>query len=186
MHGVSLDDSYLCDATHAHLELFYSLAPDVQQKVYYGEFSSEEVRGSRNHRCNPRYGSCMLKLCLCGFFSFDGSIEEYAHYRQHGMCSRCKARGERRLARRKERLEGYARLNQAILDGDREGMSAHGHWSRGFADYGQRNVRRSRNWTRSRPSVTSPSGWSGLTASYIAWTRGSSLASPGSCRSIWA
>ena len=27
--------------------------------------------------------------------------------------------------------------------------------------------------TRSGPSATSPSGWSGLTASYIAWTRGS-------------
>ena len=135
VHGMSLDGSYLCDATHAQLELFYSLPPDVQQKVCYDEFSPEEVRGSRNHRCNPRYGSCMLKLCLYGFFSFDGSIEEYAHYRQHGMCSRCKARGERRLARRKDRLEGYARLNQAILDDDREGMHAYGHWSRIFANY---------------------------------------------------
>ena len=77
----------------------------------------------------------MLTFFLYGFFSFDGSIEEYAHYRQHAMCSRCKARGERRLARCKERLEGYARLNQAILDDDREGMRAHGHWSGTFSDY---------------------------------------------------
>ena len=76
----------------------------------------------------------MLRFCLYGLFNFDGSIEECAHYRQHGMCSQCKRRAERRLARRKERLEGYARLNQAIRDGDREGMDAHGHWSGIFAD----------------------------------------------------
>ena len=135
VHGMSLEGSFLSDATHAQLELFYSLPPDVQAKIYLNEFSIEEVRDSRNHRCNSPYSSCMLRFCLYGFFSFDGSIDEGAHCRQHGMCSRCKARGECRLARRKERLEGYARLNQAILDDDREGMRAHGHWSRIFADY---------------------------------------------------
>ena len=34
VHGMSLDGSYPCDATHAQLELFYSLPPDVQQEVY--------------------------------------------------------------------------------------------------------------------------------------------------------
>ena len=66
---------------------------------------------------------------------FSGSIEEYAHYRQHGMCSQCKDKNDRRLARRKERLEGYARLNQAIRDDDWPGMDAHGHWSGIFSDY---------------------------------------------------
>ena len=92
VHGMSLDGSYLSEATRAQLELFYSRPPDVQAKVYLNEFSIEEVRGSRNHRCNPRYGSCMLRFCLYGFFCFDGSIEEYARYRQHGMCSQCKRR----------------------------------------------------------------------------------------------
>ena len=129
VHGMSLEGSYLSEATHAQLELFYSLPPDVQAKVYLDEFSIEEVRGSRNYRCNSTYRSCQLRFCLYGFFNFDGSIEEYAHYRQHGMCSQCKEKNERRLARRKERLEGIARLNQAIRDDDEQGMDAYGHWS---------------------------------------------------------
>ena len=135
VHGMSLEGSYLSEATHAQLELFYSLPPDVQAKVYLDDFSIEEVRGSRNYRCDSPYRSCKLRFCLYGFFSFDGSIEEYAHYRQHGMCSQCKRRGERRLARRKQRFEGYVRLNQAARDGDHEGMEAHGHWSGIFSDY---------------------------------------------------
>ena len=135
VHGMSLEGSYLSEATHAQLELFYSLPPDVQAKVYLDEFSIEEVRGSRNYRCNSPYRSCNLRFCLYGFFNFDGSIEEYAHYRRHGMCSQCKHRGERRLARRKQRFEGYARLNQAVRDGDHEGMEAHGQWSGIFSDY---------------------------------------------------
>ena len=118
VHGMSLEGSYLSEATHAQLELFYSLPPDVQAKVYLDDFSIEEVRDSRNYRCNSPYRSCQLRICLYGFFNFDGSIEEYAYYRQHGMCSQCKRWGERRLARRKERLEGIARLNQAIRDDD--------------------------------------------------------------------
>ena len=38
------------------------------------------------------------------------------------MCSQCKEKNERRLARRKERLEGIARLNHAIRDDDEQGM----------------------------------------------------------------
>ena len=135
VHGMSLDGSYLSEATHAQLELFYSLPPDVQAKVYSDEFSIEEVRGSRNYRCNSPYRSCVLRFCLYGFFNYDGSIEEYAHYRQHGMCSQCKRRGERRLARRKQRLEGYARLNQADRDDDWQGMEANSHWCHIGSDY---------------------------------------------------
>ena len=135
VHGMSLEGSYLSEATHAQLELFYSLPPDVQAKVYLDEFSIEEVRGSRNYRCNSPYRSCVLRFCLYGFFNYDGSIEEYAHYRQHGMCSECKRRGERRLARRKQRLEGYARLNQADRDGDWQAMEANSHWSHIGSDY---------------------------------------------------
>ena len=69
VHAMSLEGSYLCEATHAQLELFYSLPPDVQAKVFL------------------------------------------------------------------QRLEGYARLNQAARDGDHEGMEAHGHWSGIFSDY---------------------------------------------------
>ena len=136
MHGMSLDGSYrLHNATHAMLELFYSLPPDVQEKVYLNEFSSEEVEASDEYRCEPSSPSCALRFCLYGFFTYSGSIEEYAHYRQHGMCSQCKDKNDRRLARRKERLEGYARLNQAIRDDDWPGMDAHGHWSGIFSDY---------------------------------------------------
>ena len=136
VHGMSLDGSYrLHNAAHAMLELFYSLPPDVQEKVYLNDFSSEEVEASDEYHCEPSSPSCALRFCLYGFFTYSGSIEEYAHYRQHGMCSECKRRGERRLARRKQRLEGYARLNQAILDDDREGMRAHGHWSHIGSDY---------------------------------------------------
>ena len=39
-----MDGSYrLRNATHAMLELFYSLPLDTQQKVYYDQFSSEEL-----------------------------------------------------------------------------------------------------------------------------------------------
>ena len=34
--------------THTQLEHFYSLPPDTQKKVYYSEFSSEEMEDSRN------------------------------------------------------------------------------------------------------------------------------------------
>ena len=54
---MSLEGSYLSEATHAQLELFYSLPPDVQAKVYLDDFSDEEVRGSRNYRCNSPYRS---------------------------------------------------------------------------------------------------------------------------------
>ena len=64
MHGISLDGSYLSEATHAQLELFYSLPPDVQAKVYLDDFSIEEVRDSRNYLCNfPIEAVCSDSAC---------------------------------------------------------------------------------------------------------------------------
>ena len=64
-----------------------------------------------------------------------GSIEEYAHYRQHGMCSECKQKNDRRLARRKERLDGVARLEQAWMNGDHVGIEENWHWGRLNSSY---------------------------------------------------
>ena len=136
LQGMVLSHSYLlCDATPDQLEVFHNLPPEVQQKVYNDAFSSAEVRDSRNHRCNPRSGRCVLRFCLYGFFNMPEAAEEYPHHRQHGMCSQCKEKNERRLARRKERLEGIARLNQAIRDDDEQGMDAYGHWCAVESDY---------------------------------------------------
>ena len=77
VHGMSLEGSFLSDATHAQLEPFYSLPPDAQAKVYLNEFSIEEVRDSRNYRCNSPYRSCVLRFCLYGFFNMPEAAEEY-------------------------------------------------------------------------------------------------------------
>ena len=69
----------MCRATPAQLELFQSLPPDVQQKVYNDASSSDDARGSRKHRCNPRDGSSVLKFCLYGFFNWLEAAEEYPH-----------------------------------------------------------------------------------------------------------
>ena len=136
VHGMSLSGSHrLRNATHAMLERFYSLPPDVQQKVYHDEFSSQEMEASEEYRCKPSSGSCAHRFCLYGFFMFSGSIEEYPHYRQHGMCSECKQKNDRRLARRKERLDGLARLEQAWMNGDHVGIEENSHWGRVNSSY---------------------------------------------------
>ena len=63
------------------------------------------------------------------------AAEEYPHYRQHGMCSKCKEKNDRRLVRRKERLEGIARFNQAVENNDEEGIDAHMRWCAVESDY---------------------------------------------------
>ena len=75
----------------------------------------------------------MLRCCLFGLFIFSGSAEEYPHYRQHGMCSKCKEKNDRRLVRRKERLEGIA--NQAVQNNDEEGIDEHMRWCAVESDY---------------------------------------------------
>ena len=125
----------LCDATPTQLEIFYSLPPDMQQKVFSDAFTREDVRDYYKSRCKPGSGRCALGFSLYGLFMITGSAEEYAHYRQHGMCSKCKEKNDRRLVRRQERLEGIARLNQAIRDDDEQGMDAYGHWCEVGSDY---------------------------------------------------
>ena len=129
LQGFVLSHSYvLCDATPARLQLFHSLTPDVQQKVYSDAFSSDDVHDSYTYRYKPGSGRCVLKFCLYGFFNWPEAAEEYPHSRQHGMCSKCKEKNDRRLARRKERLEGIARLNQAVKNNDEEGIDEHMRW----------------------------------------------------------
>ena len=51
------------------------------------------------------------------------------------MCSKCKEKNDRRLARRKERLEGIARFNQAVKNTDEEGIDEHMRWCAVESDY---------------------------------------------------
>ena len=126
LQGFVLSHSHLlCDATPAQLELFHSLPPDVQQKVYNDAFSPDDVRGSYKYRCKPGSGKCVLRFCLFGFFNMPEAAEEHPHYRQHGMCSKCKEKNDRRLVRRKERLEGVACFNRAVKNHDEEGIDEH-------------------------------------------------------------
>ena len=67
-------------------------------------------------------------FCLYGYFHDPQALEEHPHYREHGMCSRCKQEGERRAARRAERLEGCTRLARELSTGDEQ--SAAENWQR--------------------------------------------------------
>ena len=110
----------------------------MQQKVYNDVFSSDDVRGSYTYRCKPGSGKRVLRFCLCGFFNMPEAAEEYPpHYRQHGMCSKCKEKNDRRLVRHKERLEGIARFNQAEENNDEEGIDEHMRWCAVESDYGE-------------------------------------------------
>ena len=83
----------------------------------------------------------MLRFCLFGLFIISGSAEEYPHYRQHGMCSKYKEKTDRRLVRRKERLEGIARFNQAVKNNDEEGIDEHMRWCEVESDYDELSER---------------------------------------------
>ena len=77
----------------------------------------------------------MLSFCLYGFFNWPEAAEEYPRYRQHGMCSKCKAKNDGRLVRPKERLEGFARFNQAVATNDEEGIDEHMCWCAVESEY---------------------------------------------------
>ena len=142
LQGFVLSHRYmLCDATPAQLELFHSLPADVQQKVYNDAFTSHDVRDAYKYRCKPGSGRCVLRFCLYGFFNWPEAAEEHPHYRQHGMCSKCKGKNDRRLARRKERLEGIARFNQAVENNDEEGIDEHMCWCAVESDNGELSER---------------------------------------------
>ena len=57
------------------------------------------------------------------------------------MCSQCKEKKDRRLVRRKERLGGIARLNQAVENEDEEGGDARMRWCADESDYGELSER---------------------------------------------
>ena len=121
-------------ATPAQLELFQSLPPDVQQKVYNNAFSDDDVHDSYDYRCKPGSGRCVLSFGLYGCFNWPEAAEEHPHYRQHGMCAKCKEKKDRRLVRCKGRLEGIASFNQAVANNDEEGVEAHMRWCAAEAD----------------------------------------------------
>ena len=112
--------------TPAQRELFCSLPPDLQRKVLTDAFTSDDVRDSYNRMCRPSSG-CQLRFSLYGFFHWPGALEECDHYRLHGMCSRCKEKNDRRLARRRERLRGRALLQQAWMNDDERAIDEHWH-----------------------------------------------------------
>ena len=117
--------------TPAQVDLFYSLSNDLQRKVATDTWTSEEIT---DVKCKSRY-LCWFSFSLWGFFHAPGSLEEYEHFRLHGMCSRCKEKTERRKARREERLQGSALLEWAWMNDDEQGVEEYWRWHRIGSDY---------------------------------------------------
>ena len=121
--------------TPARRKLFRSPPPDLPRKVLTHTL---EVSDSDDPMRRPSSG-CWLCFSLWGFFHRPGSIEECDHYRLHGICSRCKEKKDRRLARRRERLEGRALLEQAWKKNDERAIEEHWHWHRVDSDYDEQS-----------------------------------------------
>ena len=67
LQGLVLSRSHVMRrATPAQLDLFQSLPPDAQQKVYNDAFSSDDVHDSYNYLCTPSSERCVLRFCLYG------------------------------------------------------------------------------------------------------------------------
>ena len=153
VRGMDLSCSpVLCDATHAQLELFYTLPSDLQRMVFRGDWPDELLRSTQDC-CNPRYGLCNLQFNLLGFFMFRDALAAYAHYRVHGMCANCKEEHDRRAARRQERLDGLVRYQLACASHDEQAMRTFMQWHgveelydvcRDWDDYEERLERRAR------------------------------------------
>ena len=111
------------NATPAQLRLFKTCEPRHQQVVLAREYCREVRHHPLTMRCKFEGWHCPLRFSFYGFFTHPDAIEEYPHYREHGMCSRCKQEDERRAARRAERLEGCARLARALSIGDEQGVA---------------------------------------------------------------
>ena len=79
-------------------------------------------------RCKFDGWHCPLLFSFYGFFTIPEAIEEYPHYRKHGMCSKCKQEEARQAARCQERLDRLARFQQAVRDDDYEAMLDNEHW----------------------------------------------------------
>jgi hypothetical protein len=106
----------LCDSSTEQVELFSRLSPNLQTCIFEGDPPTRLVLNLELNRCALEYSECYLSFCLLGFFKNPEALAEYPHYLEHGMCSKCKCESLRRGERRKERLEGIARYEQAFKD----------------------------------------------------------------------
>ena len=87
--SMSLSQSpILCNATPAQEELSYSLPPHLQQIVFAGAWP-DELRDSWQQRCEPNCGICAKVFNLRTIFIHPHIFTEYAHFRVHGMCTKC-------------------------------------------------------------------------------------------------
>ena len=116
------------NATPAQLRLFKTCEPRHQQVVLAREYCREVRHHPLTMRCKFEGWHCPLRFSFYGFFTHPDAIEEYPHYRKHGMCSKCKQEEARQAARRQERLDGLARFQQAFRDDDYEAMLENEHW----------------------------------------------------------
>ena len=129
VQSMSLSQSpILCNASPGQVELFYSLPPHLQEIVFTGAWP-DELRKSWQQRCEPNCGLCSTVFNLRTVFLYQSTFDEYAHFRRHGMCTKCKEEHDRRAARRQERLDGIARYRQACADRDEQAMKAHHEWA---------------------------------------------------------
>ena len=134
-HRMSLSQSpILCNPTPAQEELFYSLPPDLQQIVFTGAWP-EELRDSWERRCEPHCGLCSKVFNLRTIFLHHDSLTEYARFRVHGMCTKCKEEHDRKAARRQVRLDGLAHSQQLRANLYERAMEAEGYLQRDAPEY---------------------------------------------------
>ena len=133
--SMSLSQSpILCNASPAQEELFYSLPPDLQQIVFTGAWP-DELRDSWQRRCGPNCGACSKVFNLRTIFLHHDIFTEYAHFRVHWMCTKCKEEHDRRAARRQERLDGLAHSQQVRANRDERAMEAEDYLQRNAPEY---------------------------------------------------
>ena len=118
----------LWNPSPAQVELFKTLQPEIQGYVLASEYPFELEEDTYGKRCKLNSWKCVYRFCLVGFFRYPGCLEELPHYREHGMCSQCKQEEARQAARRKERLEGLARFQQAWSTHDQQGIDQNRIW----------------------------------------------------------
>ena len=118
----------LWNASPAQVELFKTLPPEIQGYVLARKYPRELEEDTYGKGCKLNSPKCVYKLCLVGFFRYPGCLEELPHYREHGMCSKCKQEEARQATRRKERLDGLARFQQAWRTHDQQGIAENRIW----------------------------------------------------------
>ena len=116
-----LQSPVLCNASPDQVELFYSLPPHLQQIVFTGAWSDE-----REQRCEPNYEACYQVFNLWTIFLCQDTFSEYAHFRAHGMCTKCKEEHDRRAAGRQESPDGLDH-SQPRANSDERAMEVEGY-----------------------------------------------------------